>query len=158
MSTAEPELPPEVKAALDETPEPWREEFMREWLQVKLGMEGFMLDKVQQQHAATMDLAKQAREGTLGKPSTATAAAGDDVGVSIGNKAIHYHMASTNTTASATDNSKPSTLGTVAKWGAIAATLAGTGIGSSLLTAYLVKPAPPAESAYENDGEIFEIK
>lgn len=161
MSTTEAPnpLPPEVQAPDPTQPATWKEEFEQQWLQTKLGYEGFMLDKIQRQQEAVFKLAEQAKTGKFDSdPGTS---AGEEMGVNIGNKAVHYHMASTNTTASATDNSKPSTLGTVAKWGAIAATVAGSGIGGSLLTAYLLKPAAPAvqdPTAYTNDGEIFEIK
>lgn len=155
--TPEATLPPEVQSPDPTQPANWKEEFEQQWLQTKLGYEGFMLDKTQKQQAAVMKLAEQAKTGKFDSdPATA-----EDMGVSIGNKVINYHMASTATNAqtTATDNSKPSTLGTVGKYAAIAALMAGSGIGGSALYAWMNQsPAVPDASAYENDGEIFEIK
>lgn len=152
MSTTE--LPPEVQAPDPAAPKTWKDEFEQQWLQLKLGYEGFMLDKIQKQQASVLKLAEQAKTGKFDSDP----AAGDDMGVSIGNKAVHYHMASTNT--SSTDSSKPSTLGTVGKYAALAALMAGSGIGGSALYDWL-NQAPavvPDPTAYTNDGEIFEIK
>ena len=55
---------------------------------------------------------------------------------------------------------KPSALGTAGKYAALAALMAGSGIGGSALYAWLNQtPAvAPDQTAYTNDGEIFEIK
>lgn len=160
MSTTETPnpLPPEVQAADPTQPATWKEEFEQQWLQTKLGYEGFMLDKIQRQQEAVFKLAEQAKTGNFSSDPAA-----EDMGVSIGNKVINYHMASTATsTPTTTTTSTPvSKVGNVAKWAAIAAALAGSGAAGAGLTAYLLKPEVPAvvdPTAYTNDGEIFEIK
>lgn len=159
--TQETTLPPEVQSPDPTAPANWKEEFEQQWLQTKLGYEGFMLDKIQRQQEAVFKLAEQAKTGKFDSAPGTSAA--EDMGVSIGNKVINYHMASTATsTPTTTTTSTPvSKVGNVAKWAAIAAALAGSGAAGAGLTAYLLKPEVPAvvdPTAYTNDGEIFEIK
>lgn len=149
----------------------------RRWMGLRLAQTAGLVQDALEMTAFARQKEREAWElqkSILGIPLTNAAKStneqqpsGDEVGnINVGD--THYHLSSTAQQANAmgsdgkaTTTSKPSTLGTVAKWGAIAATVAGSGIGGSLLTAYLLKPAAPAvqdPTAYTNDGEIFEIK
>ena len=127
MSTATAELPnlPEMPP---ETDEPWREELLRQWMQARLAHEAMMLEKIQQQNKRVLQVADLALYGTVTGEQTETAspALGEDMGVNIGNKEIHYHVAQSAET-NQTQPAASSGMGNLAKAAIIGAALLGTG-------------------------------
>jgi hypothetical protein len=116
-----------------ETEPLWNEKFKRLWLQMRLGHEGMMLDKIQRQNQIVEQLAKGAQVGKFngdlgtGRPS----------GVAIGNETkheTHYHY----------ENTQPVTTKSSAFW-----PLLGTAglIGMTALGVYSLKPEKEPEPA-----------
>lgn len=157
MSTGETTTPPELPLPPDwnQTPEEWNEEFKRNWMNTRLGHEGFMLEKIARQQAIVEANARFAATGDssqLAKEITPTEIEGDGMGVSIGNKEYHVHYempaSNTNTTTStveATPQVGSSTTNTLGKLAAAGALLGAGGLGTlgaGLAIDYLTKPEP----------------
>lgn len=130
------------------------DELVKHWAAMRLGHEAVMLDKIPKINKYQFDSAEFARTGVW--PEASANAAGEDMGVSIGNREIHnhYHTASTTQTAQAnTTTAAPeaspmaSTTNTLGKLAAAGALLGAGGlgtIGAGLAINYLTKPDPPA--------------
>jgi hypothetical protein len=121
--------------------EAWQEQFKRQWMQLKMGFEGMMLDKIMRQNQIARDIAQRTADGTLGQPLPKGESVEDDMGIRIGDEQhTHYH-----TTPQATQGSALSKV-------ALGASLLSTGgmagvLGAMLMnepTPVVVEPSPPA--------------
>lgn len=132
----------QIAVALQEVPEPiddlpWREKWFKLFMFTRLGHEGMMLDKIQQQTRSVLRLAEQAKTGNF---QASPESAEDEMGVSIGNE-VHYHVqgGDTSTVAAAPALGKLATAG-------IGVLLGGGGVGLATLLSSLLsgqEPTPP---------------
>lgn len=113
--------------------EGWQEKFKREWMQLKMGFEAMMLDKIMRQNQIARDIAQRTADGTLGQPQPPSDSVEDDMGIRIGDEQhTHYH-----TTAPAAQTSSLSKM-------ALGASLLSTGGLAGVLGGMLMnEPAPP---------------
>lgn len=138
---------PLTAEAAEEQARPWRDEHIENVLNTRLGYEGMMLDKLMKQNQDVRTLAKQARDGTIGKGGEA-APEPDEMGVNIGNKTfISNNYPATQEAAVSTPAPSKSGMSTAAKVGVGAALLAaGAGLPAAGLVAgsLLADRDPPA--------------
>ncbi len=145
-----------AEATAEVTEEPteqlsWKEKIARNWFNVRLGHEGMMLDKIQQQQKRVFEIADRAANGTTGKPSQS--AGDDDMGVNIGNE-IHYH--GVQQAASTVTNTGTPGLSTAAKAALVVALLGGAG-GVGYAAADLLKPEPAVVQGTDTDTDTDTI-
>lgn len=132
--------------------EPWREKFKRQYLQLKMGFEGMMLDKIMKQNAIARDVAIRTANGTIGQMQSGEGAEGDDMGIRIGDEINHHYHSEPQPPAV---NHSIGTLGKVA----IAAGLVGAGAVPGAVAAYMltrpepphIQPAEPQLPAFDSD-------
>lgn len=148
-----PELPPELVE-----PEDWREETKKEVVGLWLAHRGLDVKRVQQNNAIALATIKFSATGDKTQLAAdierAATMDASDMGVSIGNKEVHYHYstaqaAQANTTTTTAPEAAPMATGssTLAKVAAGAALLGAGGIGTlglGMALDYLTKPSPPA--------------
>lgn len=152
--TEAPELPPELTAEDD-----WREDVKKDIVGLWMAHRGLDVERVMRNNAVAMATMKFAASGNKEQLAAdierAATMDADDMGVSIGNKEVHYHYstaqaAQANTTTSnveATPQVASSTTNTLGKLAAAGALLGAGGlgtIGAGLAINYLTKPDPPA--------------
>lgn len=128
----------------------WREKVKRNWINMRLGHEAMMMDKLQKQGALVERLVRKAQDGSLGT-STDEPEEADSMGVMVGNE-IHNHYGPEPTEASPSVSPGADTdvgLAEVPAWkkaAALAAIVAGMG-GTAGLASYLTsrgQDTPPA--------------
>lgn len=161
-----PDLPPELTAEDD-----WREDVKKDIVGLWMAHRGLDVKRVQQNNAialATMKFAASGDKAQLAADIERAATMEDaDMGVSIGNKEVHYHYstaqaAQANTTTSTVEASPQvgsSTTNTLGKIAAGAALLGAGGLGTlgaGLAIDYLTKPEPtvivqPAQPGVDTD-------
>lgn len=137
-----------INEALErELTKPYTEDVKETHFALRQGFDAMMLDKIQKEQAVVMEIAKQTREGTLGKPS-GTAQGPEEMGVSIGHKTFNI------TTPAPEKPAAAKGMTTLAKVGVGAAlTAAGVGLPVAGAVAYsLLANDPPAAVAPVQPG------
>jgi hypothetical protein len=118
-----------------EKPKTWRQKFLRNWMNTRLGHEGMMLDKILRQNRIVEQLAAQTRNGKFSGGPTPSVPEGEDMGVSIGNEIHHHYGSKPQATVK-----PPSVLGKLL----VAASLLAGGAGAGVLASQLLPGDVPA--------------
>ena len=146
-----PELPHELTEETD-----WREDVKKDIVGLWMAHRGLDVERVMRNNAVAMATMKFAASGNKEQLAAdierAATMDADDMGVSIGNKEVHYHYSSAqaaqaNTTTSTVEASPMASTNTLGKLAAAGALLGAGGlgtIGAGLAINYLTKPDPPA--------------
>jgi hypothetical protein len=171
MATAEtqaetPDIPPELLEEGD-----WREDVKKDIVGLWMAHRGLDVKRVQQNNAIALATMKFAASGDKAQLAAdierAATMEAEDMGVSIGNKEVHYHYSSAqaaqaNTTTQAPEaaplaaSNTTNTLGKIAAAGALLGAGGLGALGVGMAVDYLTKPEPavivqPAEPGIDTD-------